>query len=58
MKRFSPRENIDDSKIIVNSEFIEPLGLEVLEEHEHDDPEFLALLENIEWKINDKTIKR
>lgn len=50
MKGFSPKEKIDGSKIIVHSEFIEPLGLKVLEEYEHDDPEFLAILESPEWK--------
>lgn len=49
-KGFSPITTIKGDKIIVHSELVEPLGLKVLEEYEHDDPEFLAILESPEWK--------
>jgi len=53
-KGFSPRTSIDGSKIIVHSEFVNPLGLTVIAEYEQDDPIFHNILESSEWKIQEE----
>ena len=46
---FNPRENIAGDKVVIHSDFVKPLGIDVIAEYEHDDSNFLTLMQSEEW---------